>query len=110
MDVVADTGAVRCGVVVPVDVGHLSRDETLEDHRKEVVRAGVAQVVIARANNIEISQRGVAQRRWVGRGGAGLVAKQPLADQLGFAVRGLRMRRLLFADQVGGWVCRRPRR
>ena len=86
VDVVADTGTVRGWVVIPVDARHLARDETLEDQREEVVRTGVAQVLISRADHIEISQRGVTQRRRSRRRGASHVAKQPLADQLGFAV------------------------
>ena len=109
MDIVTDTGAVRCGVVVPVDVGHLTRDQTLEDQREEVVRAGVRRSSYPEPTTLkyrsEVWRSGAGRTR-----GTGLVAKQPLADQLGFAVRGLRMRRVLFADQVGGSACRRPRR
>ena len=60
------------------------------------MRAGVVDLVGARADDVEVAQEVCAQ---AGRGG--LVAQQPLADQLGLAVRRLGGRRGVLGDQVG---------
>ena len=94
--VVADAGAVRGRVVVTVDVGDLPRDQLVEDDREQVVRAGVAQLRGARADHVEVAQRRVRER-----GRLGLIAQQPLPDQLRLPVRRLRPGRALLGDQVG---------
>ena len=60
------------------------------------MRAGVAQLRGARADHVEVAQRRVGQR-----GRLGLVAQQPLPDQLRLPVRRLRPGRALLGDQVG---------
>jgi hypothetical protein len=69
--------------------------QRLEHAREEVVRAGVVEVVVPRADDVEVPERGVRQR-----GDAADVAQQPLADELALAVRRLRQRGGGLGDDV----------
>ena len=70
MHVVAHAGAVRGRVVVAVDPRGLPLEQRLDDEREEVVRAAVVDLVGARADDVEVAQRRVAEA-----GGAALVAR-----------------------------------
>ncbi len=95
MDVVADAGAVRRRVVVTEDLGALAGVVPLEDHRDQVEDTGVRQLRGRGARHVEVAQA---------RGGDAVrlarAADQPLARQLGLAVRAQRRARGVLGDQV----------
>ena len=107
MHVVTHAGAVGRRVVGAVDARRAALGDRVEHEREEVVRARVVQVGGRGADDVEVPQRRVTQA-----GGDGLVAQQPLADQLGLAVRRLGGGRRLLGHEarVGRAVDRGARR
>ncbi len=96
MDVVADARAVAGVVVVTEQLRVAARRERVEGHRDEVGDAAVGKLGRARPGDVEVAQRGPAQRG-VGRAES---AQHPLPGELGLAVRAHRSRRRLLRHEV----------
>lgn len=95
VDVVADAGAVRGGVVVAEDARGRVLRQLLEDHRDQVEDAGVREVRGRRARHVEVAQGGRGQARR-----PACRADQPLAGQLRLAVGRHGHARRLLRDQL----------
>ena len=95
VDVVPDAGAVRGRVVRARDDGRAIIDKAAHHGREQVVRRDVPDVLVRRADDVE-----VAQGRGVQRGRGDGVVDDPLTHGLRGAVRRLRGVRRLLGDLV----------
>ncbi len=95
MDVVAHAGAVRRRIVVTEDPWGLAPGQPVEDHRHDVEHTRVGQLGRRRPGHVEVAQADRGDP--VGRAGR---PDQPLAGELGLAVRVHRRARGVLDDEV----------